>query len=197
MALASHHEMAGTPTKANVARDVLLAHSPLTAIMVNAILVFITFLLSLPALALPATRGWLRAHGWLVVACAIFTLVLGLDIWFTTLKTRANLSTIFDEQSAQVKSLLQQRFNCCGYLDSVTFQQDFICPSVAAAAQKQGCVGNFSNYANGFLDLIFTAFFGFVALDVILLLNTAMVLKDRQETERYRHIDEKNGFGGL
>lgn len=30
------------------------------------------------------------------------------------------------------------------------------------AAQKIGCVGPFSNYANNFLDIVFTAMFGFV-----------------------------------
>lgn len=36
-----------------------------------------------------------------------------------------------------------------------------------------------------------------VGIDVILVLCVAMVLKYRQEQERYRHIDEKNGLGGL
>lgn len=33
-----------------------------------------------------------------------------------------------------------------------------------------------------------------VGLDVILLLCTAMMLKRRQEQERYRYIDRKNGL---
>jgi hypothetical protein len=32
---------------------------------------------------------------------------------------------------------------------------------------------------------------------MILVLCVAMVLKYRMEQERYRHIDEKNGLGGL
>jgi hypothetical protein len=36
-----------------------------------------------------------------------------------------------------------------------------------------------------------------VGLDAILVLCVAMVLNWRQEQERYRHIDEKNGLGGL
>jgi len=42
------------------------------------------------------------------------------------------------------------------------FVQDNICPSAAAAAGKQGCVGPFSNFNNSFLDVIFTALFGVV-----------------------------------
>ena len=59
--------------------------------VVNAIFVFVTFLLSLPALFLPNNRGWLRIMGWLVVVCATFTLGLGVAIWVETLGTRSNL----------------------------------------------------------------------------------------------------------
>jgi hypothetical protein len=57
-----------------------------------------------------------------------------------------------------------------------------------------GCVGPFSQFANTYLDLIFTAAFGIVGVDVLLLLCVVMVLKYRGELQRYRHIDEKNGF---
>jgi hypothetical protein len=56
-----------------------------------------------------------------------------------------------------------------------------------------GCVIPFSSFANSYLDLIFTAAFGIVGIDVVLLLCIVMVLKYRAELERYRHIDEKNG----
>jgi hypothetical protein len=58
-------------------------------------------------------------------------------------------------------------------------------------------VGPFSTYANNFLDLVFTGAFGIVGVDVALILATAMLLKDRKEKERYRHIDEKNGTGAF
>ncbi|KAI9706601.1 MAG: phospholipid scramblase 1 [Candelina mexicana] len=189
--------MASGLTTTNVARELLIMRSPLTATIINAGFIFAAFLLSLPALALPTTRGWLKAHGWLVYISAILTLVIGLDIWYHTLKTRANLNDMWDQQAADIKSLLQAQFNCCGYISTAMFMQDSTCPNVAVAASKQGCVARFSDFANGFLNLIFTASFGFVALDAILLLCVGMVLKDRQEKQRYRHIDEKNGFGGL
>jgi hypothetical protein len=65
------------------------------------------------------------------------------------------------------------------------------------ATQKGGCIGGFTKFANSYLDLIFTAAFGIVGLDLILVMCVAMVLKYRQELERYRHIDEKNGVGGF
>jgi hypothetical protein len=36
----------------------------------------------------------------------------------------------------------------------------------------------------------------FVGIDVALVLAIAMLLKDRKEKERYRHIDMKTGAGG-
>jgi hypothetical protein len=71
---------------------------------------------------------------------------------------------------------------------------DSVCPDSFSASQKMGCVGPFSQFANTYLDLIFTAAFGIVGVDVLLLLCVVMVLKFRGELQRYRHIDEKNGF---
>lgn len=156
---------------------------------------FLTFILSLPALALPTNRGWLKLQGWLVVFNAFFTLVLGLFIWFDTLQTRKNLAVIWGNQSTDIQSLLQERFQCCGYLDSTSppFIVDSVCKDAFSASQIQGCVGPFSVFANTYLDLIFTAAFGIVGFDFVLLLCVIMVLKYRAELERYRHIDEKTG----
>lgn len=77
--------------------------------MVNAIFIFVTFLLSLPALFLPTNRGWLRAQGWLVVFCATFTLGLGLAIWVETLQTRAALNNVWARETPLIQSLLQQK----------------------------------------------------------------------------------------
>jgi hypothetical protein len=70
---------------------------------------FFVFLISLPALAMPMNRGWLKLQGWLVVSSAIFTLILGLLIWFKTLQVRKNLSVVWGMQSSNVQDLMQQR----------------------------------------------------------------------------------------
>jgi hypothetical protein len=36
-----------------------------------------------------------------------------------------------------------------------------------------------------------------IGIDVALVLATAILLKDRKEKIRYRHIDEKNGVGAF
>ncbi|KAH9875030.1 hypothetical protein J1614_004518 [Plenodomus biglobosus] len=197
--LVSEQTMRDSPTVDNVTQHILLGQCPLTAGVVNAIFVFVTFLLSLPALFLPTNRGWLRTQGWLVVVCGTFTLGLGLAIWVETLQIRRNLSLIWGRETPLIQSLLQQKFDCCGYVNSTTppFVQDSTCLNTLVAAQKGGCIAKFSSFANRYLDQIFTAAFGIVGVDFVLVLCVAMVLKYRLEQERYRHIDQKNGLGGI
>lgn len=92
-----------------------------------------------------------------------------------------------------------KQFNCCGYFNSTSppFALDATCPNALVAAARVGCVTPFSSFANNFLDLVFTGAFGIVGIDVALIMATAMLLKDRKEKERYRHIDEKNGAGSF
>jgi hypothetical protein len=198
-ALVTKSEINQTSTIQNVATDLLLSMCPLTAAVANAVLIFFTFLVSVPAMVMPMTRGWLKFHGYLTVICAIFTLVIGLSIWFETLKTRKNLSNIWNAQPQSTQSLLQQKFNCCGYANSTSpaFVNDATCPNALVAAAQVGCVSPFSSFANNFLDLVFTGAFGIVGIDFALILATAMLLKDRKEKERYRHIDEKQGAGSF
>lgn len=193
------NEMKSAPTIKSVARLVLISHFPMQALLANAILIFVTTLFSLPALLIPTSRTWLKVHSWLVVICAVFTLILGLNEWLQTLTTRASLLTIWGEQSHTVQSLLQQKFSCCGYTNSTSppFIQDSVCTTPAVADAHEGCVGPFALYAENFLNLVFTAAFGVVGLDMALVLCLAMVIKRRKEILRYRRIDEKRGMGSI
>lgn len=198
-ALITKSEVNQTPTLQNVATDLLLNMCPLTAAIANAVFIFFTFLMSIPAMVMPMTRGWLKFSGYLTVVSAMFTMILGLSIWFQTLKTRRNLSNMWNASPASTQSLLQQRFNCCGYANSTSppFVTDSVCTNALVAAAQVGCVSPFSSFANTFLDTVFTGAFGIVGVDVALILATAMLLKDRKEKERYRHIDEKQGQGSF
>lgn len=91
------------------------------------------------------------------------------------------------------------QFNCCGYLNPANppFVTDNTCPNVEQAQKLGGCVTNFGNFANQFLDIVFTAMFGAVALDVVLFLSSVVLIKDRKEQERYRLIDRKYGSTAL
>jgi hypothetical protein len=80
-----------------------------TGAIINAVLVFVTFVIGLPGAFDPLSRLWLKLQGWMTVVCATFTLILGLDIWFQTLTTRARLDTAWGTQSHHMQSLLQQK----------------------------------------------------------------------------------------
>ena len=75
---------------------------------------------------------------------------------------------------------------------SPPFVQDNTCTNSLVAASLQGCVTPFSNFANNYLDVVFTAVFGIAALDILLLLSAACLFKDRKERERFKLIDAKS-----
>jgi len=183
-----------TQTVSNVAQNLLMGSCPLMAAGLNAIFIFATFILSIPAMASTTRRTILRFHGYAVVFCAFFSTAIGLVIWFETLKTRSNMGKLWAQQTPHVQSLLQQRFQCCGYMSasSPPFVQDNTCTNSLVAASLQGCVTPLSTFANNYLNLVFTAAFGIAALDVLLLLSIACLFKDRKERERFKLIDAKS-----
>lgn len=177
------------------ARNLLYQRFPLTAGIVNAVFVFLTFAVSIPAMVVP-TRGWLKVSGFMTAFCATFTMIVGLYLWVLTLKTKEDMAVQWNLLNADVQDLLQTSFQCCGYFNSTSpaFVTDITCPSPAAAALVRGCAAPITTFANVFIDDIFTAVFGMVGISVVSILATACLLKDRKEQERFRHIDEKAGF---
>lgn len=82
-----------------------LTHN-LTAGIVNGVLIFATFALTLPAIAMP-TRGWLKLSGYFIVLNAVFSIILGLYLWIITLRTKETFSPVWNAQTATVQSLMQ------------------------------------------------------------------------------------------
>ena len=193
----THASLGNTPTLKNVASDLLLDHCPLTSSMVNAFIMFATFCLSIPALFRQRNFVFLQLHAAGIIASALLTLIIGLQIWFSTLETHLNLAPIWNRQTPFVQSMLQFKFTCCGYSNPALFVEDATCPSAAVAARLGPCMVPFGVFANQFLDVVFTTFFGFVAVDMMLLLSVLCLIKDRKERERYRFIDEKRGYSTL
>jgi len=179
------------------ARNLLYQRFPLTAGIANAIMIFATFIVTLPGVITPA-RGWLKVGGVMATFCAIFSMTIGLYLWITTLKTKGDFAPLWMAQSAEVQDLMQTTFQCCGYFNSSSpaFVTNPICPSPAAAALMRGCATPITSFANIFIDDIFTAVFGMVGIDACFIMATACLLKERKERERFRHIDEKSGARG-
>ncbi|RMZ83782.1 hypothetical protein DV738_g1069, partial [Chaetothyriales sp. CBS 135597] len=155
------------------------------------------FLISLPAAFLPRNRFFLHLVTFLIIVTATITLAIGLNIWFSTLETHKNLTPIWNASSPVTQSMLQFKFKCCGYSNPALFIKDQTCPSAKVAADLGPCFTPFGAFANQFLDIVFTTFFGFVAIDFIFLLATLCLIKDRKEKERYKLIDEKRGVGSI
>ncbi|KAI0802465.1 tetraspanin [Xylaria sp. FL0064] len=186
------------PTNGNeAARDLLYQQFPLSAGIGNGIFTFIAFISTLPALA-TNSRSWLKVAIFLVVVDALFTLIIGLDLWIFTLRVKETFATLWSAQLPEVQGLMQDAFKCCGYFNSTSpaFHTDSTCPSPATAALMTGCATPLSRFSNTFIDNIFTALFGVVGVDAILIVAALCLLKERKEMERYRHIDEKTGVRG-
>ncbi|KAK4453520.1 hypothetical protein QBC34DRAFT_208837 [Podospora aff. communis PSN243] len=179
------------------ARNLLYQRFPLTAGIANAIFVFATFVVTIPGIITPA-RGWLKVSGIMATFSAIFSMIIGLFLWITTLKTKGDFAPLWMAQPAAIQELMQTTFQCCGYFNSTSpaFVTNAICPSPAAAALMRGCATPITSFANIFLDDIFTAVFGMVGIDAVFIMATACLLKERKERERFRHIDEKSGARG-
>ena len=87
----------------------LLTITPNPGIIANSAIIFITFIVALISYIAPLNRLWLRLYGWLVIFSGMFTLVLGLIIWFYTLESRSNMGEVWTDATDEVRSLLQQR----------------------------------------------------------------------------------------
>jgi len=184
-----------TPTDGETAaRNLLYSRFPLSAGIINSIFYFVTFAITIPAIATPS-RGWLKIGAVAATITSLISLVLGLYIWMLTLKTKDDFAPLWIAQTPQIKDLMQTAFTCCGYYNSSSpaFVTDATCPSPAAAALMRGCANPIGSFANIFVDDIFTAIFGMTGVGGVLVLATACLLKDRKERERFRYIDRKNG----
>jgi hypothetical protein len=172
---------------------------PLLAATINAALIITVFVLTLPGLLMTTSRGWLKIGAVAVAACGLFTLCLGVVLWVMTLTLRDDFSSVYMMQDPETHKLIQTSFNCCGYDNSTSpaHVTNPTCPSPAAAALNRGCATYISSFANGFIDKVFTAMFGVVGVDALLILAIACLLKERKESARYRIIDQKTGYRNI
>ncbi|KAL7920833.1 hypothetical protein ACQKWADRAFT_297455 [Trichoderma austrokoningii] len=188
-----------TPTDGHDAtRHLLYQRFPLVVGIVNAIFILVTFLFTVPAMAL-VKRNLLKISGYMITVCAVFTLAVGLYLWIMTLTLKETFLPVYEDQDSSIQSLVQVSFQCCGYTNATTpaFVTDSACPSPAAAALLRGCSTNMASFANAFITDLFTAIFGMVGIDALLILAIACLLKERKEIERYYIIDQKRNYGGL
>ncbi|RDA82467.1 hypothetical protein CP532_3851 [Ophiocordyceps camponoti-leonardi (nom. inval.)] len=176
-------------------RNLIYQTFPLDAGIVNAAFIIFVALFTAAGLLSPV-RIVLKTSGYAIALCGLFTLCIGVALWVETLTIKDTFFPTYVGLEPKVQELIQTDFNCCGYINATTpaFVTDATCPSPAAAALLRGCSVFISSFANTFIDNIFTAVFGMVGMDALLILAISCLLKDRKERDRYRHIDDKAGF---
>ena len=87
-------------------RNLLHQRFPLTAGIVNAAFILVTFVATLPGLFMP-TRGILKVGGYMITFCGIFTMCVGVFLWVMTLRIKEEFFSIYLAQESTVQSLIQ------------------------------------------------------------------------------------------
>ena len=95
-------------------RRLLYERFPLLAGTVNGAFVMATAVFVGLGLLMP-TRGLLKAGGYMVTVCALFTLCVGVFLWIMTLQVKAAFSSVYLAQEPEVQSLIQQSVSTAGW----------------------------------------------------------------------------------
>ncbi|KAF4124638.1 tetraspanin [Geosmithia morbida] len=178
----------------DVIRDLVDQRLPLTPGIINGVFILASFVATLPGLLMPTTRGWLKAAGYMVTVCGLFSLILGVDLWLMTLKIGTNFGNVYVDLDSNQQELVQTSFQCCGYTNSTwpPFVTDDTCPSPAAAALLNGCKTSVASFATILFGDMFTALFGMVGIDLLFIIALACLSKERKEQIWYRNLDQKS-----
>ncbi|EFY93077.1 tetraspanin [Metarhizium acridum CQMa 102] len=88
-------------------RNLLYKMFPLTAGIVNGAATLAIFAFTLLGLLSPM-RSWLKAGGYLINLCGLFTLCLGVYLWIMTLRLKDGFFPTYLELDPSVQSLVQQ-----------------------------------------------------------------------------------------
>lgn len=159
-------------------------------------LIILSFLVSMVGFISPLKRkNWLIAHSFLIVATALALLTLGAIVWFDTLEERKHFTEEWAEWPTAMKSTFEDQLNCCGWTDPTDGAvPSKICnPNNANMSSIQGCSSLIIDSADVTSRKVFTTLFGFIAIDVFVLLATIILIQARNVEERYQKIDEKHG----
>jgi len=184
----------------NILLNMVFSNADLTAGTVLGIALLVTFAISIAAIVQRnhITMG-LVILNWILIIDAIGIIIVGTFLWFFTLQERNNFRTVFSEQSSDIKIAIQDKLNCCGYLNSTDLVEfGGICSDQQAVATvNQTCVDPITAFADTTLNSVFTTVYGFMAIILCLFLASLCVIKKRQEDERFKKIDAKRGGRGF
>jgi hypothetical protein len=106
-------------------RNLLYRQLPLNAGIANGAFVIVAFVASLPGLLMPM-RGWLKASGYMITICGLFTLCVGVYLWVMTLNLRDNFFDLYLMQEPSSHDLIQTRVSpprCIAQLTAINYHK--------------------------------------------------------------------------
>jgi hypothetical protein len=179
-------------------RNLVISGSDLTAGLVLGIFLAVTFFVAVVAglQGTHITMG-LVVLNWFLIVDACVVIAIGTYVWFSTLRERANFSSVWDTHPDK-RQALQDMFQCCGYFNGTDRVVNAgFCADAAATANNTGCVGPITKSADYTLNNIFTSSYGFMVIIILLFLASLCTINKREEAERFRKIDAKRGGRGF
>lgn len=106
--LVAQKSMNSTPSEGReVLRNLIYQRLPLTAGIANAGFILAAFAVTVPALLMQSTRGWLKFAGYLVTFCAVFTMCLGVYLWIMTMRIGQDFFPVYMDLEPEVQELIQ------------------------------------------------------------------------------------------
>ncbi|KAF8803605.1 tetraspanin Pls1 family [Phlegmacium glaucopus] len=190
----------------NILMNMVLSSADLMAGTILGIALLTTFMISIGAIIQRnhVTIGLVLLNYALLVD-AIGILVIGTFIWFSTLQERVNFHKLWADASPAVRIALQDKFECCGFLNGTDLaqvggsfcrSQNFI-SGLASDVSSNFCVSPITDFADVTLNNVFSTIYGYMAIVLCLLLASLCVINKRQEAERFKKIDAKRGGRGF
>jgi len=186
-------------------RNMILNDQDLTTGLGLGIVLIVTWAYSIFAIIQPNhVTVWLVGLNWLLVLDSLAILSIGTVIWFFTLRERNNFFLAYQSQTPDVIIAIQDKLKCCGYFNSSDIVQigGQFCANQTFVQQTNNATGNFcvgpiTEHADVTLNNTFSTVYGWMAVTLALLLLSICVVNKRNETERFRKIDEKRGGRGF
>ncbi len=126
----------------------------------------------------------------------MFTVVNGLLFWAHTLRDISEMSSLFHRQPPDSLVRLQDLFQCCGWtnLTDTTIYSGYCANAPTIPSQLVPCRAPLIYESDQFWVFLYTCLFAFSALQFVVIVLGAMLIRHREVLRRYQLIDRKYGF---
>jgi len=179
----------------NLLRNFVISEMDLNAGLALGILFVVSWIISVAGIlqrnhvTLP-----LMVTNWILLADVAATLVIGCIVWDYTLTPTKNFLKVWEASGPATQQALPDSLHCCGYRNSTELAVFAgYCADTTFASSQPGCSTVILPYAAYTLQNIFSSVFGLMVVVIGFFLATVCVVNRRNQTERFRKIDEKRG----